>query len=123
MVVGSAVSERYGVLGVHALFAQAENFVNLVGVPTFDRRGMNAESGCGVEQEALSNVGLLTGPTGDFAGIAIFADEEATTLTIVNLVGGIKRSESVTRLWLKSAMAGRSFSLASFVSAMKNSQG
>ena len=89
MVVGSSVSERYGVLGVHALFAQAENFVNLVGVPTFDRRGMNAESGCGVEQEALSNVGLLTGPTGDFAGIAIFADEEATTLTIVNLVGGI----------------------------------
>ena len=90
MVVGSAVSERYGVLGVHALFAQAENFVNLVGVPTFDRRGMNAESGCGVEQEALSNVSLLTGPTGDFAGIAIFADEEATTLTIVNLVGRIQ---------------------------------
>lgn len=97
MVVGSAVSERYGVLGVHALFAQAENFVNLVGVPTFDRRGMNAERGCGVEQEALSNVGLLTGPTGDFAGIAIFADEEATTLTIVNLRFVLSKEDGVAR--------------------------
>ena len=38
MVVGCAIAECDGILGMHAFFALAEDFINLVGVPAFDRR-------------------------------------------------------------------------------------